>query len=546
MYAIFSALPIALVIILMSFFKQKASSALLFGWVLAVLLSILIWNMEVVHAAAWTLFGFLSAIGVLLIIFAAIFMLNTLLELRFIETIGNGFSGITQDRRIQIIIIAWFFGAFIEGAAGFGTPQAIAAPLLVGLGVPAFFAAMAALIANAGATIFGAAGTPTTAGWNSIVDSVIYQYGEYTAASIFAELNNRIALTNIFISVFLPFIMIASVTARDGRKRGIKDALPVLPLCIFAGLVYAIPSWFVSFLGPQLPTLAGAIIGMPIFLLIVKLGFLVPKDTYRFIDDKIKESKKVATTGIPLVTAWLPYAIIILVLVITRLPWLGFDSYLNPLNAHVSITSILGFEGINWSFNPLWNPGIFPFIPVTILLLVFRKTEVKVVTKITVKTLKQLKHASVALFFGVALVQIMLNTNFTNPTAGPNAMTSEIALALSSLFGGAYLAVAPFIGILGSFVSGSTTVSNIMFYGLQMEAALALNLPIVISLVAQTMGASAGNMVAINNIVAVSATTGYNGKESTLMVATLIPMVLYALAVAVVLYTFFAIGIRLG
>jgi len=520
----------------MVFAKQKASVAMLCAWVLTAILALVFWNMDFEHAGTWTVFGFLQAIPVLLIVFSAILMLNTLLELRFIKTIGDGMGSITKDRRIQLMLIAWLFGAFLEGAAGFGTPQAIAAPLLVGLGVPPFFAAVSSLVGNAGPVLFGAAGTPIVGGFGSIADTVQATHGTEVTEAIFAQLSNRVAFVNMFPASFVPFMMIASVVARDGRRRGIKDAISIFPLSLLAGIFFTVPSWLISFLGPQLPTLGGALIGMPLLLLTVKKGFLVPKEIYRFENDPIQDTKQVGSTGISQLIAWSPYMIIVLILVITRLPWLGAARFLNPSPSTLAINSLFGFEGINWNFNPLWNPGILPFLPVTVLYLIIYKTKSDVVIGITKKTLGQLKHAAIALFFSVALVQIMLNTNYSNPNGDVSAMTTEIARSISTIFGGVYLLVAPVIGILGAFVSGSHTVANIMFYGLQMETAQMLNYPITMALVAQTSGGGIGNMIAIFNIVSVTATTGYKGKESSLMGAAALPMIFYSLVVSGILY----------
>ena len=543
MYALLAVIPIIVVILTMSVLKQKSSMALFAGWATAILLSLVVWNITPIHATTWTAFGFLSAIPVLFVIFGAIFMLNTLLDLRFVETIGNGFKGISNDRRIQLLIIGWFFASLIEGAAGFGTPGAIAAPLLVALGIPTLFAAMTVLIANAGSTMFGAAGTPTTAGWGAIQESMISQYGLETSEAIFHQLNTRLALTSSLVAIFLPFVIVAAVVARDGRKRGIKDALPMLPLALFAGASFFVPFLISSFLSHNLPTLAGAVISMPLFIFAVKKGFLVPKEVYRFVDDEIPPQTTSEDTGISPIKAWMPYVAIVGILILTRLPWFGLAQWLNPAIAHLRIHNLFGQAGINWNFNPLWNPGVFPFIPLTLLVIFTNKNSGKVLRTVTQKTLAQLKHATIALLFGIALVQIMLNTNFSVPSADLGAMTSEIALALSQMFGHIYLVVSPFIGVLGSFISGSTAVSNIMFMGLQLEAAEALGIPVVLILISQTMGAAAGNMLSINNIVAVSATTGFNGKESTIMGATLVPLLIYTALTVLTLHVFLAIGL---
>jgi len=545
MYALLGVLPLVLAIVMMLVFKQKASFSMLGAWALSFILAIIFWGMELPVALTYTFFGFLSAIDVIFIISSAIFLLNVLLELRFIETIGKGFNGITQDRRIQILIISWFFGAFIEGAAGFGTPAALAAPLLVGLGVPPFFAALASLIANSTPVIFGAAGTPTTAGFATISGGLMETYGQEVVNQAFFQFNNRASFVNMFVGLFLPFLMISWIVMRDGRKRGIKDALSILPLCLYAGLIYVIPAWLISFLGPELPTIVGSLVGLGLMILAVKRGFLVPKTVYRFMDDPIKEEvQEGKNTGVPLWFAWSPYAVIAILLVITRLPGLPFFDLIRHDNVTVSWSMIFGFEGINWIWRPLNNPGVFPFLPVAFMFLIVRKANREVVGRVTKKSLMQLRHAIVALCFGVALVQIMRFTDYPNFGTGElTAMTTEIASALATMFGPLYLLVAPLIGGLGGFVSGSNTVSNIMFTGLQIETAARLGLPLLITLVAQTSGGAVGSMISINNIVAVSATTNSEGKESKLLAAVIIPFLLYCLAISIILFIMLGLGV---
>jgi len=544
MFALLAALPILVAIVMMVGLKKKSGVSMFAAWIASLLLAIFFWNMDVAHAGAFTALGFLSAINVILIVFSAIFLLNALIEIRFIETIGNGFNGITQDRRIQILIIAWLFGAFIEGAAGFGTPGALAAPLLVGLGVPTFFAALASLMANYSPVLFGAVGIPPVMGFQSIQTGLEAQYGYEMTQAIFTQLTTMTGFANIFVGSFVPFLIIASIVARDGRKRGLKDAFRIFPLCLFAGLLFTIPVWLISYLGPELPTLLGSLIALPTFIFAVKKGFLVPKEVYRFQDDPILDLSTTTNTGISLVTAWSPYVVIALILAISRLPWLPFASLLTHPNLTLSITGLFGFEGINWSFALLNNPGLLPFLPVSLLFLLLRKTPRKACFEIFKKTTRQLKNAVLALLFGVALVQMMRFTNFTHPGMGPLAMTTEIAQGLAHVFGGAYPLVGPLIGALGSFVSGSHTVSNVMFYGLQLETAEFLGLPIILVLIGQTSGASIGNMVAIHNAVSISATTGATGSEGKMIAAASIPFILCSLAIAAILFIFLALGVN--
>jgi len=399
-------------------------------------------------------------------------------------------------------------------------------------------------MANYPPVTYGAVGIPPVMGFNSIRPGIEAQYGEVMTDAIFSELTVMAGFTNILVGSFVPFLIIATIVSRDGRKRGLKDAFNILPLCLFAGFIFTIPSWVISFLGPELPSLLGSLIALPVFIIAVKRGFLVPKEEYRFQDDPIRLSADSTGTGISLATAWAPYVIIALVLAVSRLPWLPFGRMLTDPAVTISITNLFGFEGINWNWQILNNPGLLPFLPVALIFLIARKTSVEAVAKTFNKTTNQLKNAILALLFGVALVQIMRFTNYSQPGAELEAMTTEIARTLASTFGSIYLLIGPMIGSLGAFVSGSHTVSNVMFYGLQMEAAVFLELPIVLALVGQTAGASIGNMVAIHNAVSICATTGATGSEGKLITAAFLPFILCVLAVSMILFLYLALGVN--
>ena len=164
MYTILSFLPIIFILVMMIGFKKSSKISLSTALFLAVLISLFFWKMNIVNVAAYVLFGFLKAFDILVIVFGAILILNTLKFSGGMDSINHAFSSISKDRRVQVIIIGWAFGAFIEGASGFGTPAALAAPLLVGLGFPALAAAMSTLILNSSPVSFGAVGTPTCYG----------------------------------------------------------------------------------------------------------------------------------------------------------------------------------------------------------------------------------------------------------------------------------------------------------------------------------------------------------------------------------------------
>ncbi|MCK5128479.1 MAG: L-lactate permease, partial [Clostridiales bacterium] len=156
MYAIIAVIPILLAVILMAIFNQSAKKALPIAWISVLFIGLFVWKISLSDILAYSVFGMFKAIDLLLIIFGAILILNTLKQSGAMASISQGFYGLSTDRRVQAVIIGWMFGAFIEGAAGFGTPAALAAPLLVGLGFPPLAAAMSTLVFNTSPVAFGA------------------------------------------------------------------------------------------------------------------------------------------------------------------------------------------------------------------------------------------------------------------------------------------------------------------------------------------------------------------------------------------------------
>jgi len=330
--------------------------------------------------------------------------------------------------------------------------------------------------------------------------------------------------------------------ARDGRKRGIRDALEIFPLCLFSGLLFTVPVWLLSHLGPELPTLLGSLFALPVFLLCVKKGFLVPKTVYRFMDDPIPRAEGESPGIRSLAAAWSPYLVIAALLTLSRLPWLPLARLLSDPAVTITVPGLFGFRGIDWTWAVLNNPGLLPFLPVALIYLLAHKTPGMVLGRLFIRTLRQLQNAVLALLFGVALVQVMRYTNYSDPGAGLFPMTTEIARAAASAFGAVYPLVCPLVGSLGAFVSGSHTVSNVMFYGLQIEIAEILGLPMVLVLIGQTSGASIGNMVAIHNAVSISATTGAQGSEGKMIAAAALPFLLCNLAISGILFLYLALG----
>lgn len=543
MYALLALIPILVTIILMTKFNMPAKKVMPISWAVAVILAATVWKMDLQWLTGATVFGFLSAFNILLIVFGAILMMNTLKNSGAIKSINKGFHGITTDRRIQVIIIAWLFGAFIEGAAGFGTPAALAAPLLVALGFPPLAAAMVALIANSTPVSFGAVGTPI----NSFANMVPVE--ALTGANLeVAEFVKNVgiwsAIPHAIVGTFLPLLALCMMTKFFGSEKSIKPALKAAPFAIFAGLSFTIPYLLVAMVfGQELPSLVGAGVGMVLVLLAVKADFLVPKDGWDFpakenwesdwksnveeVEQKSTKEEKV----MPLWLAWLPYGLILITLVLTRLPALPIKAFLLQDKFTLAWSGVLGTT-LNYSLQFLYLPGIVPFVLVAILTIFLHRMKGDAVKTAWSNSIKQVIPAAIALGFAVALVQIMINSA-TNASGLPGMMIA-MSEATANIFSGAWPLFSPFIGILGSFMSGSNTTSNVLFGSFQYEVAGNLGISHTIVLGLQAVGGAIGNMVCVHNVVAVCTTVGILGVEGKIIRRNVIPAAIYAILVGIV------------
>ena len=258
-----SFLPIILTLVLMLFFNLSAKWCLIASWVLALIIGVFSLNISVLPLLVSSVFGALNSLDIFVIIFGAILLMNTLKLSGGATAINNGFMNICPDKRIQALIIGFSFCSFIEAAAGFGTPAALAAPLMVSLGFPPLCAVMIALICDSTAVSFGAVGTPVTSALNAL------------ALSNNAEFTNNFtlitAIIHLAVGTFLPLIVVMLTTKIFGKERSFKPALKVLPFAIFTGLSFTVPMLLITLLlGYEFASLLGALIS--IFLTVTKFS----------------------------------------------------------------------------------------------------------------------------------------------------------------------------------------------------------------------------------------------------------------------------------
>ena len=539
MFALLAFLPILFCVIAMAMFNVPAKYAMPVSWLMSAILGFFFWKMDLLTIAAYSLFGLLNSIDVLIIILGAIVVMNTLKMSGGMATINNEFRSVSPDARIQAIIIGFMFVSFIEGAAGFGTPAALAAPLMVSLGFPPVAAAIVALICDSTAVSFGAIGTP--------VAQAIQCLGSDVATEGFKQsLSIWTALLHVFAGVFVPLIAVAVMCKFFGKERSFKPALEVLPFAVFAGLCFTVPYILVAtFIGYEFPTIFGALIGLVITVIAAKKGFLVPKNVWSFADksewdDSWKASKapeEPKPSNMSLILAWLPYVIIAVLLVLTRIPALGIKQLLNDANTIFVIKTpdLFGIEGTAYSLKWAYVPGTV-FILIALATIFLHKMKAADVKKAWTNSLKQVSGAAIALVFGLALVQIMRFSGSNNVAdEGMKSMIFYIAEAFSKVGQVLYIIMSPIIGILGSFISGSNTVSVTLFTNLQHMSAINLGLSEVIIVATNIVGGAVGNMICVNNVVAVCATVGTNGKEGKIIRSCIIPTAVYTVIVVAVL-----------
>ena len=547
--ALLAFTPILVVGVLLVVLRWPASRAMPVAYLIVAGLAIGVWKVPGTQVLAASINGLIIAATLIYIIFGAILLLNTLQRSGAMRAIRAGFSDITPDRRIQVIIIAWLFGSFIEGSAGFGTPAAVAVPLMVGLGFPAMAAVVAGMIIQSTPVSFGAMGTPILVGLGTGL-SADPDMAEFATSLGFerwdlflANIAARVALIHAIAGTFIPLLVVATMTRFFGTKRSFAEGLEVWRFALFAAFSMTIPYLLVAtFLGPEFPSMFGGLIGLAIVVPAAKRGFLMPATgrEWRFPERAVWEPDWSSTLAAPankedddsaprmsLLRAWSPYFVIAVLLVITRLRVLDLESVLR--SAHPFITwawpQIFG-SSISASFQPLWSPGSI-FILASFITIGLHKLPFAQFSRGVGDSLKTLAPASMALIFTVPMVQVFINSS--DGAAGFEQMPLALAEGVAVLTGAAWPLFSPFIGGLGAFVAGSNTVSNMMFSLFQFGVGERIGYDPLWIVALQAVGGAAGNIICVHNVVAASAVVGLVGKEGAVIRKTLLAFVYYAL-----------------
>lgn len=514
--ALVAFLPIAMFFISLVVFKTKGHTAGFLTVVLAAILAVFVFGMPFDKMLWSFIYGAVYGMWpIAWIIVAAIFLYKLTVKSGYFDILRESIIAITPDQRLQVILIGFCFGAFLEGAIGFGGPVAITAALLVGMGLRPLYAAGLCLIANTAPVAFGAVGIPITA-----MAGVV----GVPAIEISSVAGHMLPPLSLFVPFFLVFLM-------NGIK-GVKETWPAL---FVAGFSFALVQYLTAtHLGPELPDIASAVVSIAATTIFLK--FWQPKNTFTF-DTEVggKQTLEVKTYSVTQITlAWTPFVILIAMIIIWTQGW--FKDALDFTTVKFSFDGLNGLTQVPPAVNEakavnsvfklplILNAGTSIFITALITMVLLK---VKVSTAITTfgETLCEMKFAllTITLVVGFAYV-----SNYSG-------LSATLALALAET-GNAFAFFSPIVGWLGVFLTGSDTSSNLLFGTLQQLTARQLGLPEVLFLAANSVGGVVGKMISPQSIAIACAAVGLVGKESDLFRFTIKYSIILVIGIGIFTY----------
>lgn len=523
--AFMAFIPIVVFFLSLVVFKTKGHTAGFLTIVVAAILAVSVFGMPIDKMLYSFLYGALYGMWpIAWIIIAAIFLYKLTLKSGYFDILRESIIAITPDQRIQVILIGFCFGAFLEGAIGFGGPVAITAALLVGLGLRPLYAAGLCMIANTAPVAFGAVGIPIIAMAGAV---------NVPAIEISAMAGHMLPPLSLFIPFFLIFLM-------NGFK-GVKETWPV---ALVAGGSFAIVQFITAtHLGPELPDIASAVVS--IICVAVFLRFWQPKHIFTF-DESVGgkatiEAKKYSIKEI--ILAWMPFVLLIVVIIIWTQGW--FKSLFAP-------EGVMAFSVFNFNFESLAEiMQVAPVVPVEkgqvpvksvfeLSLINTTGTSILLVALITMFMLKVKVGTAIQTFgetlnemkFAILTIALVVGFAFISNYSG---MSATLALALAQT-GNAFAFFSPIVGWIGVFLTGSDTSSNLLFGTLQQLTARQLGVPEVLFLAANSVGGVVGKMISPQSIAIACAAVGLVGRESELFRYTVKYSIIFVIGIGIFTY----------
>ncbi len=508
--ALVAAVPIIFLFIGLTVLKMKGHWAAIIATVLAVVVASVVYGMPAQYAGLSVVYGALFGLfPVCWIVITALFIYNMSVKTGQFEVIKNSLATISDDRRMQALLIAFSFGAFIEGAAGFGTPVAITAAMLAGLGFNPLYAAGICLLANTAPVAFGAIGIPIVVGASvSGVDLMAF--------------SQMVGRTLPFLSVLIPLYLVVLMT---GWKKGIE----VWPACLVCGGSFAITQFLSSnYIGPLLPDILSSIAS--IICTVIFLRFWHPKESWHFPDEAKSEGRAMLNySGGQVFRAWAPFILLSIFVAawgikpiqtamnqifLIKLPINGLD---NMVIDHVgkAKAAVYTFNGLSAAGTAILLAWLF-CIPVM-------GASIRTALNVAGNTLKQLRWPIVTISMILGFAYIM---NYSGM-----AITLGYAFASTGFL---FPFFAAFLGWLGVFMTGSDTSTNALFGKLQAVTADQLGINPLVTVNANTCGGVCGKMISPQSISVATAATHMVGQESEIFRFTLKHSLILTTAVGII------------
>ncbi|MDR0816163.1 MAG: lactate permease LctP family transporter [Desulfovibrio sp.] len=527
--ALVAAIPLYLLFYMLAVKRAAGHKAAFAGTLSAIILAITVWGMPVGLTINSTVMGALFGIfPIVWIIITAVWIYNMTVESGEFEIIKNSLASMTDDRRLQAIFIAFAFGSFIEGTAGFGTPVAITAAMLVGLGFSPLYAAGICLIANTAPVAFGAIGVPIIVG--------------SSASGLAAASGLSVDETTFHISKIvgrqLPFLSIIVPCWVSITMCGIKRTFEVLPALLVAGICFAGTQFFASnFLGPYLPDILSAMV--TIAGLIVLLRVWKPRNIFHFPEEPASTSGPSASNYScgEILRAWMPYIILAAMVTIWGLP--AFKGAVKAIEGFALGIPWPGLNGVVWQATPIVTAEKiytaqfnFNFVTAggTAILLsglmasfIMPNYGIGKAIACFMRTIYQLRYpiATIAMILGLAY------------TMNYSGMSSTLGLAFTKT-GWLFPFFAPILGWLGVFLTGSDTSSNALFSSLQATTAQQVGVDPYLTVASNSSGGVTGKMISPQSISVATSATGMVGQEGNLFRFTIFHSLAMTLAVCLI------------
>lgn len=480
LYFIMGLLPIIWLALALMVFKWPTFKAALGSLVISIILAIAVWHLNAVNTLTAGLEGLFMAIWpIILVILAAVFTYRLTLRTGAMEKIKQMITSVSSDKRVLVLLIAWCFGGFMEGMAGFGTAIAIPASMLVSLGFDPLFSCFVCLIANGTPTAFGSIGIPTV-----------------TLANLLGLENTTLSFVTA--CQLAPFVILCPILIVMVTGKGLKALKGVMPVTLGSGLSFIIPEILIArFVGAELAVIVGSVCSLAMTIV---LGRKV-KDNPEY---EVKtEAHEPLSVGVA-INAWCPFILIFVFLLLTSKLVAPINTFLAQFSSTVTIYT--GDNPGSLTFSWINTPGVWIFLSAFIGGKVQGATlaDMKIVLG---ETFQQMKETMITMASVLACAKIM----------GYSGMISSISTFAIAVTGSFYPLIAPWLGGLGTFVTGSGTNSGVLFGAVQQSAADTLGIDVYWMVALNSLGVAAGKMLSPQSLAIALSSVDAKGEDSQLM-----------------------------